>query len=395
MAAESLTPGRPIQPARQLFVIALLALLAGCQRAQQISPGDLPAFEVSLTTAAPPALAWHGGLLANDALYLQPLDAHGKASGKPLQLTDGTNAAYEADLQSVADGWLLAWYEKQPADKSLMAFLADYDSAGRLRWKRALSAPGSNSRNTVVRSTGQQIHVAWIETRAGEMPAVWTARFDQDGKPLAAPMRIAAASTDTWTLNAALDEAGNFYVVYDATLGTQGKELQLLRIDGDQVRQRRLSADDGRDSVYPDIAFSGSRVALTWFDSRDGNEEVYLYTTALATLLNEGDVSGVRITRTPGASIGAYLAWNGAKLGLAWCDPIEGQNEIYFASFNAEGRPLAATQRLTRTATQSSIPSIRPWEGGFAIAWNEYQLAAPGEGHGGIASSTAMLQIVE
>ena len=38
----------------------------------------------------------------------------------------------------------------------------------------------------------------------------------------------------------------------------------------------RLSFDDGASSVYPDLAFGAGRAAVTWWDTRDGNAEVYL-----------------------------------------------------------------------------------------------------------------------
>ena len=38
----------------------------------------------------------------------------------------------------------------------------------------------------------------------------------------------------------------------------------------------RLSADDGASSLYPDLAFGAGRVAVTWWDTRDGNAEIYL-----------------------------------------------------------------------------------------------------------------------
>lgn len=390
MAAQSLTRGTVSA------TLALALLSAGCQRAHTVSAADVPAFEVSLATGNQhSALAWHGGSAAHDVIYLQVLNQRGRAIGEPRPITRGQSAAYEPDLQSFADGWLLSWYEQHPTEKTLIAWLAALDGAGELRWKQALSAPGSDGRSPVVRSSGAQIHVAWIETHAGEAPAVWIASFDHAGRRLAGPIRAADASTDTWNLNAAVDAAGNFHVVYDATLGTQGKELQLLRIAGDEVKQRRLSADDGHASVYPDIALSTDQAALTWFDSRDGNEEIYLYTGALATLFSDGDIAGQRITQTPGASSGAYLAWNGSRLGLAWCDNISNQNEIFFATFDSGGKPLVAARQLTRTAAQSAIPSIRPWGSGFAIAWNEYQLGDSSAGQAGIASSAAMLQIVE
>jgi hypothetical protein len=89
------------------------------------------------------------------------------------------------------------------------------------------------------------------------------------------------------------------------------------------------------------------------------------------------------VTTTPGESIGAYIAWNGDRLGLAWSDKMEGQHELYFESFKVEGVPREPPRPLTQNATWSLVPAIRPRPEGFALAWTEYTPA--GETHEGTA----------
>jgi hypothetical protein len=70
-------------------------------------------------------------------------------------------------------------------------------------------------------------------------------------------------------------------------------------------------------------------------------------------------------------SIGAYLAWNDDRLGLAWSDDSGGNYEVFFQTFDASGQPLTDGQRLAETSAHSMIPAIRPWRDGFALAWDE------------------------
>ncbi len=89
--------------------------------------------------------------------------------------------------------------------------------------------------------------------------------------------------------------------------------------------------------------------------------------------LNEGmEAHSQQVTYTPGASIGAYLAWNGERLGLAWCDNTAGQHEIYFQLFDRTGKAIRQAQRLTHNQTESLIPAIKAFGDSFALAWNEY-----------------------
>jgi hypothetical protein len=119
-------------------------------------------------------------------------------------------------------------------------------------------------------------------------------------------------------------------------------------------------------------------VVLTWFDAKDGNTEVYLWTGASAAASGEVEAQARRVTTTSGESIGAYVTWNGSRVGLAWSDNTEGQHEVYFQPFDAAGGPLSGPVRVTMNTTSSLIPAIEPWGDGFALAWNEYVAAAEG-----------------
>ena len=90
------------------------------------------------------------------------------------------------------------------------------------------------------------------------------------------------------------------------------------------------------------------------------------------TELNERALArALRVTESPGESIGAYVAWNGDRVGLAWSDDSAGQHEVHFKTFDAAGNVLTGTRRLTHTATASLIPAIQSRADGFMLAWNE------------------------
>src|SRR6185295_10955663 len=132
------------------------------------------------------------------------------------------------------------------------------------------------------------------------------------------PMRLGPASTRTWNLNATASDFRTAVVVYDAASGTKAEELFLADVTpfGNQLRQ--LTVDDGAASKYPDL--SGTTLqALTWFDKRDGNEEVYLM-IGNRLAIRQRTITPVRVTSTAGSSIGASLTWGGGagneRLGL-------------------------------------------------------------------------------
>lgn len=381
-------------PRLAALVAIFVALCSACTTANVVTVPGMKAFELSLATSADRmAVAWHGGVTGHDAIYIQWLDGQGALVDAPKPVTDGQRYAYEPDLQLATGDPLLVWYEKDPIDGHLSAWLARTDANGGQVWKQQLGSPAAQVRNPVVRVSERSASVAWIETPAGGSPAVWAARYGVDGRVELAPRIVGEASKTTWNLNATIGPDGAFYLVYDAQLDMQAKELQLLVIDGEATRAIALSSDDGFASVYPDIAINErGYAALTWFDAKDGNEEVYLAVMPLADLLSRKPPPLQRITHTEAASIGAYLAWNSAQLGLVWCDAEEGQNELYTQTFDERGNG-SEVRRLSHTQLQSSIPSIRPLRAGFGIAWNEYLLTGSGA-HRDVVSSEARVTII-
>ncbi len=363
------------------FTIGLALLIAGCDdKLHQVSNSNHGAYEASM--AALPdgfAVAWYDDRDGNAEIYLRLLDSEGRPKSREYRLTNGPELSYEADIAATPDGNLaIAWYERL-INGDLRARLGLWTPNGQALWMTTISPPERDGRNALVRSVGNELFSAWIEDDRifGQW---WTLK----GQPLTPPQPLAAASATTWNLNAAVDSQGRAWVVFDAKRGTRANELFLVRTDKTNADGIAMTADDGFASKYPDLSFgAGGRAALTWFDERDGNTEVYLF-AGLPSDLHEGlEEQARRVTRTPGESMGAYVAWNRERAGLAWCDKIGDQHEIYFQTFDGAGMPLEDARRLTHTRADSLIPAIQAWADTFALAWNEYAPKGPGHTAGG------------
>src|SRR5690606_360396 len=147
------------------------------------------------------------------------------------------------------------------------------------------SAPGTLGRVPVLESVEDRLFLAWVEdpaprrdqpsaeTPVSELRGAW---LNTRGGYLMEPFHIGPASRTTWNLNAAMSQDGQVALVYDGAFETRASDLYLAKIHRDQAYLFRVSADDGHDSKYPDIALRGDLAALTWFDARHGNNEVYL-----------------------------------------------------------------------------------------------------------------------
>ena len=88
------------------------------------------------------------------------------------------------------------------------------------------------------------------------------------------------------------------------------------------------------------------------------------------------ELGATRISRSEGDSIGAYLAWNGNSLGLAWSDSAGDQHDVYFQQLDVTGNPQSDIRQLSHTEADSLIPSINSFASGFVLAWNEVTVNA-------------------
>jgi hypothetical protein len=248
--------------------------------------------------------------------------------------------------------------------------LGQWSRDGREKWVHPIAEP---SRNPVIVIDGEAIIAAWIQTEADATEAVFVGTWDRDGHESRPRVRVGPASKTTWGLNLAVDRSG-VWVVFDAATATRASELFLGRVDSAGARVERLTRDDGAESTFPDLKIADDgHIALSWYDMRDGNDEVYIFVASQSDVRGEIDTRAHRVTMTDGESIGAYLAWNGEEVGLAWSDKSPGVHDIFFQPFDRTGSPIVAEERITRTRTWSLVPAIRSWRTGFALVWTEYE----------------------
>lgn len=344
------------------------------------------AYELTLAISPETSWAgWHGGAGEESAIYLQPLDKDGAFPGQALRLSsEGKTLAYEPDLILAGGSPVAAWYQKNPFTNELSAWMARLNASGRREWLVPLEQGPDWSRNPVVRVDGDRLLAAWIgqpsEATSARDPAIWYREFSLAGKPLAAPREVGRADRDTWNLNATL-AAGAMVLAYDAAGAGEVNELQLIEVSGKGARQVQLTPDDDHASLYPDIQVNDAGMAaLTWFDERDGNREIYLSIGPLADFLSGHMPSPIRVTHGEGESIGAYLAWNGNRIGLVWSDEAGGERRIFAQGFDSAGQPLSVARQLSTGRGNSSIPAIRASGDGFLVAWNDYEMEGTG-GH--------------
>lgn len=359
-----------------------LFLLAACAAPARLDSSKGQAYELSLAyVGGRPAVAWYGGGTPHQALFMRYASNAGRPASGVLQLTDGARDAYEPSLQDIDGDALVAWYEQavEPGarTKRQFALLARFDAQGRRRWQQQLSSDETNGRIPVVRVRDEVIHVAWIEQRDDGDAILRVASLDASGQWLQRPRDAARGDGNTWNLNAAVGADGSFHVLYDSGQGGMARELHWLHVHDGQIDERRVSTDDGKESVYPDIALDGARAAITWFDARHGHTEIYLRCVRLDAAgappadLRLDDRAARRVTHNPGDSVGAYVTWHDGNIELAWTEISGDRRRLMLQRFDGDCRPTAATRQIGGRQGAAGIASLASSTAGFALAWDE------------------------
>lgn len=114
-----------------------------------------------------------------------------------------------------------------------------------------------------------------------------------------------------------------------------------------------------------DLAFDGTRIGLAWTDGRDGNDEIYFASASVAGAV----AANVRVTNAAGSSTQADLAWGASSYGLVWQDARSGAEAVYFRELSSAGALIGAERVLSCTSGAAVGPAVA-WSGSrWAVAW--------------------------
>ena len=119
-------------------------------------------------------------------------------------------------------------------------------------------------------------------------------------------------------------------------------------------------------SFSPSVAAFDSHLHLTWFDQRDGNNEVYYKRSDDGGLTWNADT---RLTNNPAFSVFPAITTSGSRVHIAWQEHRDGNSEIYYKRSSDAGITWGNDVRLTNNAANSFSPSIAAAGLDVHVAW--------------------------
>lgn len=203
-----------------------------------------------------------------------------------LPISTGTSISHWPAVSAAGSNVYVTWHDYRDGNKEIY-FKRSADGGASWGPDVRLTNQFADSENPVVSSQGNNVFIAWMDTRD-------------------------------------FNKEIYFKISTDAGLNWQS-DLRLT--------------DNSAVSEYPRIAVGSSSIHVIWEDSRDGNKEIYYKTSFDGTTW----ASDYRLTNNPAASSFSALCVSGANLHVCFEDSRDGNYEIYHKS-NPTGNPVGLIQ---------------------------------------------------
>jgi len=273
-------------------------------------------------------VSWHDNRDGNREIYFARLGVDGTKIGSEQRITESAGLSQDPSLAYTGSEYGLSWMDAGDI-ASLEIYFARIGPGG--------AQIGSNQRITVdspanslfpsLAFTGSEYGIAWIDERDTNKE-LYFARVSGEGVKIGADVRITEDPAETW--NPSLVFIGSEYGVswYDYRDGNYEIYFARIGASGAKIGSDVRITEDAGYSGLPSLAFTGSEYGVSWFDNRDGNEEIYF-----ASMGDDGARLGpdTRITEAAGMSLYPSLVYTGSEYGVSWIDGRDGNYEIYFA----------------------------------------------------------------
>lgn len=249
------------------------------------------------------------------AIYFARLDANGARVGPDMLVTSLAFPIAASSLVWNGEGYGIAWHDTPESD--LEIYFARLDAEGaKIGGNTRVTADRGASIQPVLAWTGAEYGVAWIEDRQ-QVSTLHFTRISAAGLPLGpgAPVTEGPGNVE----GAALTWDGAGFGLGWTIHRDEDSDVHFRHLDttGNPEGAEVVVSDNPRGQVLTGMAFSGDDYGFAWYDRRHGDPEIFFRLVGASGAMRGPEL---RLTKAPGWSFAAALAWNGERFGVSWAD---------------------------------------------------------------------------
>ncbi len=205
-----------------------------------------------------------------------------------------------------------------------------------------------------VASNGNNVHVVWYDSRDGNTK-IYYKRSSDSGINWGTDTRLTIGIGPSWSPSITVSGSNVHVVWYDSRDGNSEIYYKRSTDDGINWSADTRLTNNPFYSFYPSIAVSGSVIHVVWQDYRDANYEIY-YKRSTDGGINWG--ADTRLSNNVATSEFPSIAVSGSIVHVLWTDRRDGHDEIYYKRSTDGGVNWGTDTRFTNNTYDSRQPSI-------------------------------------
>lgn len=304
---------------------------AEIQLANNLTLSILPCISVSNSIIN---ISWDDFRNGHYEIYYKRSIDGGNSWGPDIRLTNNTAARYGPSVSVSGQIVHIVWDDERDGNREIYY---KRSTNGGLSWQSdfRLTNNSFNSANPTVAVSGSLVIIAWQDNRNGQHQIYFKRSID-GGISWGQDTRI--TNNSAFSGNPSVSISGSFInLVWNDDRDGNFEIYHKRSTDGglNWEADNRLT-NNSFDSEFPSIAASGQGVHIVWYDSRDGNGEIYGKRSI------DGGVSwsdDSRLTNNTAVSREPSVAVSGSVVNVVWSDDRDGNYEIYYKR-DPTGNPI-------------------------------------------------------
>jgi hypothetical protein len=260
------------------------------------------------------------------------------------RLTNAPGDSWELSASLSGSALHVVWYDDRNGNDEIY-YKRSIDGGVTWGTDTRLTNDAAYSGFPCVAVSDSAVQVVWEEDRDG-LAEIYYKRSADGGITWGSDTRLTFAAAGSWDPCIAMLDS-TIHVVWWDERNSGTIEIYYKRsTDGGLTwgEDKQLTNSLG-DAYYPSIAVSGSFVHVAWYDTRDGNDEIYYIRSTDRGITWEADT---RLTNATGWSEFSSVALSDSVVHVVWCDNRDGNPEIYYKR-NPTGNPIVGTENNEKT----------------------------------------------
>ncbi|MCI0474004.1 MAG: FG-GAP-like repeat-containing protein, partial [Ignavibacteria bacterium] len=298
-------------------------------------------------------IVWFDDRDGNQEIYYKNSSNNGMTWSADLRLTNNASSSYLPSLNVSGQLVRVVWDDNRDGNREIYY---KYSSNSGTSWSADIRLTNNTGQSYApnISSSGQNLHLVWIENRDGN-PEIYYKRSTDGGTTWSADVRLTNNSAASESPNVAV-YGQTVYVIWDD--GRDGSTEIYYKSSSDGGinwgTDIRLS-DLPNDSGYPSFAIYDQNLHVVLYDRRDGNAEIYYKRSVNGGAAWSADI---RLTNASNDSYFNNIEVYGQIVHAVWHDYRDGNAEIYYKRSMDGGTTWGTDVRLTNQSAASVYPFI-------------------------------------